>query len=247
MPKVVASIEARMGASRLPGKVLMDVCGAPAIRRLVDRLRLCRTLDEIVIATTTEAQDDPIVDWAQDYGVAHFRGSEQDVLDRVVQAHKSVQSDIVVEITGDCPLQDPEVIDLGVETYLNNNCDVVNNVWKTSYPQGVEVQVFAWPALDDVAARITDPAVREHVSLYFYENPDKYNLFHMMAPHRLQAPELRFQLDYPEDLEFIRAVYDKLIPEFGATGFGTQDILALLDKEPALKQINAHCIEKSPR
>lgn len=236
-----------MGSSRLPGKVLMDICGKPSLSRLVDRLKACTKIDDIVIATSTQEQDKAIADWAADNGVSFYRGSEDDVLDRVVQAHTSMQSDIIVEITGDCPLLDPEVIDLGVETYLNNDVDVVNNVWQTSYPQGVEVQVFAYDALAHVANTITDPAVREHVSLYFYENPETYKIFHMMAPGHLVRPDLRLQLDYPEDLELIRELYTRLLKDFEATAFRTRDVLKILDQEKALQDINANCVERSAR
>src|SRR2546422_5615394 len=142
MPRVVASIEARMRSSRLPGKVLADIGGTPAIARLMTRLRRARLVDGIVLATTTHASDDPLVAWATASGVDLFRGSEDDVLLRVVEAHRMMRSDVIVEVTGDCPLLDPEVIDLGVETFLANDCDVVTNVITSSFPQGVDVQVF---------------------------------------------------------------------------------------------------------
>lgn len=244
--RVVASIEARMGSSRLPGKVLADLGGRLALERLVERLRACRRLDDIVLATSTAPQDDVLETWARSAGLAVHRGSEDDVLQRVVDAHRALRSDIVVEVTGDCPLLDPDVIDLGVETFFANDCDVVTNARVPSYPQGADVQVFRTAALADVASRIDDPAVREHVSLYFYENPDLYRVIHLIAPHSAQAPDLRLQLDYPEDLEFIRAVYARLEPRLGGT-FGVPEILDLLRAEPALAMINAHCEEKPVR
>lgn len=244
--KVVASIEARMGSSRLPGKVLMDIHGKPALARLVDRLRQCRRIDDIVVATSTGQGDDVIETWAQGYNVPVYRGSEDDVLQRVVDAHRYMGSDIVVEITGDCPLMDPETVDLAVETFLANDCHVAANVRVPSYPQGTDVQVFRARDLEEVAATIDDLAVREHVSLYFYENPALYRVVHMLAPRSGQAPDLRLQLDYPEDLEFIRRVYARLEPAHGPF-FGTGAILGLIAQEPALAAINAHCIEKTAR
>jgi spore coat polysaccharide biosynthesis protein SpsF len=126
-PRVVVSIEARMGSSRLPGKVLMDLCGKPVIGWLVDRLRECRTVDEIVLATSTGKGDDVLAKWCTDNGVRCFRGSEDDVLKRVVDAHREAKTDVIVEITGDCPLTDPDVVDLGVETFLSNECDYLTN------------------------------------------------------------------------------------------------------------------------
>ena len=246
MPKVVASIEARMGSSRLPGKVLTDIGGVPALTRLIRRLRQCRALDDVVLATTTSPKDDEVVYWAQTNNVPVFRGSEDDVLARVVGAHQMMGSDIVVEVTGDCPLLDATVIDLGVETYFANDCDVVTNARVPSYPQGADVQVFQLKALSDVADSVSDPAVREHVSLYFYENPEQYKIIHLIAPQMWKAENLRLQLDYPEDLEFIRTVYSRLEPQY-SDSFGIHEILSLLKHDPALREINAHCVEKAVR
>ncbi|MCL9683568.1 cytidylyltransferase domain-containing protein [Legionella maioricensis] len=246
MPKVVASIEARMGSSRLPGKVLTDIGGVPALTRLIRRLRQCKALDDVVLATTTSSKDDELVAWAQTNNVPVFRGSEEDVLARVVGAHQMMGSDVVVEVTGDCPLLDSTVIDLGIETYFANDCDVVTNARVASYPQGADVQVFQLKALSDVATTVWDAAVREHVSLYFYENPDKYKIIHLIAPQMWKAENLRLQLDYPEDLKFIRAVYSRLEPQYGDS-FGIHEILNLLKQDPALREINAHCVEKAVR
>lgn len=246
MPRVVASIEARMGSSRLPGKVLTDIGGVPALTRLIRRLRNSHCLDDIVLATTTSSKDDELVDWAKTNNVEVFRGSEEDVLARVVGAHQMMRSDIVVEVTGDCPLLDSTVIDLGIETFFANDCDVVTNARVPSYPQGADVQVFQLKKLTDVADSVWDPAVREHVSLYFYENPDKYKIIHLVAPQMWKAENLRLQLDYPEDLDFIRKVYSRLEPQYGDS-FGIHEILNLLKLEPALREINAHCMEKSVR
>jgi spore coat polysaccharide biosynthesis protein SpsF len=246
MPTVVASIEARMGSSRLPGKVLADVAGQPALTRLVRRLERAKKVDAIVLATSTATADDALEAWAKELRVPCYRGSEDDVLHRVVMAQRSLGSDIVVEVTGDCTLLDPEVIDLGVETFCENDCDVVTNARKPSYPMGADVQVFRLRDLEEVERTIDDPPVREHVSLYFYEHPERYRVIHLFAPPRWRAPELRLQLDYEEDLQFLREVYSNLEPKYGAT-FGLEEIMQLLAAKPRLREINAHCVEKSPR
>lgn len=245
-PKIVASIEARMSASRLPGKVLMDVAGKPALERLVTRLRAAETVEDIVVATTTNPADDAIEDWANQTGVAVYRGSEDDVLDRVVEAHAMMQSDIIVEICGDTPLLDPAVVDQGVRRFLKGDADVVCNVQTLTWPQGIDVQVFAATALATVRDEITDPAVREHVSLYFYENPETYRIVELAAPIDQVRPGLRLQMDYAEDLDLIREVYRHLEPELGPV-FGVPAILSLMDREPHLAAINAHCEEKAVR
>jgi spore coat polysaccharide biosynthesis protein SpsF len=246
-PRVVASIEARMGSSRLPGKVLMNINGKPAIQRLVDRLRLCRSLDDIVVATTVNKSDDALAKWCADYGVACFRGSEEDVLNRVVEANRFMRSDLIVEITGDCPLTDPQIVDLGVETFLAHSADVVSNCGSSlTWPMGQYVQVFPLELLADVDRLVDDAAVHEHVSLYFYEHPEKYKLIELLSPQRWQEPGWRMQLDYQEDLNFQNEVYARLEPVHGG-GFGIEEVVALLRREPELVAINSHCQEKSAR
>ena len=244
--KVVASIEARMGSSRLPGKVLMDIQGKSALDRLVSRLELSRKIDDIILATSTNSSDDILYDWAIERNIPVYRGSEHDVLDRVVNSHREMNTDIIVEITGDCPLLDPEVIDLGVETFLSNDCDVVNNVRKPSFPQGADIQVFKFNLLEKVSNEIFDSAVREHVSLYFYENPDIYKIIHLIAPDSLKHPDLRLQLDYKEDLDFIREVYKNLEPQYGDK-FGVKEIIDLISLKPDIAELNKDCEEKPIR
>jgi spore coat polysaccharide biosynthesis protein SpsF len=245
-PRVVASVEARMSSSRLPGKVLSDIEGRPALLRLLDRLQRATTLDAIVLATTVKPEDEALVRTVEAAGIRCYRGREEDVLNRVVEAHRMMGTELVVEVTGDCPLIDPAVIDLGVTTFLANDVDVVANVVKPSYPMGVDVQVFPFAALAEVEADVRDPAVREHVSLFFYDHPERYRILHLAAPERYRAPGLRLQLDYPEDQQLIREIYRRLEPKFG-NAFGTPEILQLLAAEPALAEINRRCVEKAPR
>ncbi len=242
MPRIVASIEARMGSTRLPGKVLADVCGKPALTRLLNRLRQCGLLDDIVLATSTDPRDDALDEWALREGIPCHRGSEEDVLLRVVEAHKKMESDIVVEICGDMILLDPEIVDLGIKTFAENDVDVLTTTVKSSYPVGIDVLVFNFRALEQIEHTVHDMEAREHVSLYFFQHPEKYRILNLMAPAGLEAPDYRFVLDYPEDLEFIRAVYSRLEPLYG-NNFLLQEVLALLKREPQLAAIN-RCCEK---
>lgn len=246
MPRVVASVEARMSSSRLPGKVLMDLAGRPALTRLLHRLRRSRHLDDVILATSTAPADDALAAWAEAEKVACHRGSEQDVLGRVVGAHRDMASDIVVEVTGDCALIDPEVVDWGIEMYLANPCDVAANVRIASFPMGIDVQVFRRADLEEVERTVSDPAVREHVSLFFYENPERYRILHLIAPPRWNDPSCRLQLDYPEDARFLSEICSRLEPAHG-DAFGIEEITALLRSEPHLRSINAHCEERSAR
>ena len=246
MPKIVASIEARMASSRLPGKVLADIGGVPALTRLVRRLQLARHVDAIVLAPTTSRADDALVSWAAGEGVAVHRGSEDDVLGRVVGAHAAMGSEIIVEVCGDTPLIAPEVVDRAIEVYWSGIADVVTNTVRPSYPQGCEAQVFGFAALAEVARTVDDPAVREHVSLYFYENPARYRIHHLEAPDSCRLPEQRLQIDYAEDLALVREIYARLEPHYG-DAFGLDRVVELLASEPSVAALNRHCEEWAAR
>ena len=246
-PRVVASIEARMGSSRLPGKVLADVNGQPALKRLITRLKKCKYLDDIVIATSTSPGDDILEEWAKNESILCYRGSEDNVLQRVVDANIWAESDLIVEITGDCILTDTEVIDMGIKTFLENECDVVTNCGTyLSYPMGIYVQVFRTDDLRKISETINDEAVQEHVSLYFYEHPEIYKIINLVAPNRWANTEFRFQLDYPEDLQLLNKIYQFLEPKYG-DDFGIEEIMQLMIDRPDLSQINIHCEEKLAR
>lgn len=246
MPKVVASIEARMGSSRLPGKVLADIQGQPALTRLLRRLRQCEKLDEIILATSRNASDDALEIWAKSENLLFYRGSEDNVLERVVEAQSYAKSEIVVEITGDCILTDPQLIDMTIETFFQNDAHVVSSISKRALPMGMGAQVFRLKDLAHVCATIDDEAVREHVSLYFYEHPELYRAIYLPPPKRWWAPTWRFQIDYPEDLEFTREIYKRLEPKFGDY-FGIEEIMEVCRSEPHLPEINKNCAERPAR
>ncbi len=243
--KVVATVEARMTSSRLPGKALAPILGRPALAHLLRRLQRAGGVDDIVVATTVHPVDEAIETLARHCGVRCYRGSEDDVMGRVVEAGASADADVLVEITGDCILLAPEVIDEALGIYRRSGYDVVSNTWKLTYPQGVDVQVFAWSLLAEAAGQTTDSDHREHVSLYFYEHPERYRIYHLEAPSAFRAPEWRFQLDYPEDLQFITAVYEALYPT--NPDFTLQDIFTLLRQRPELRRLNAQMKEKPIR
>jgi len=235
--RAIASIEARMGSTRLPGKVLADVNGKPALTRLVRRLRLAERLDGIVLATTTNPADDALTDWAEAEGVQCHRGSEDDVLMRVVEAQRQAEGEIVVEVCGDTPLLDPAVVDMAVEAFSQGGAAVVTTCAERVLPDGIDVEVFGLADLELVAATVADPEVREHVSLHFYRQPNRYRIRPLMVPNEWRRPEIRLVLDEAADLELIRAVYERLEPEWGDR-FGTTEIIRLLDREPELLDLN---------
>jgi spore coat polysaccharide biosynthesis protein SpsF len=194
-------------------------------------------VDDVILATTTDGKDDVLASWADSEGVEFHRGSEEDVLLRVIEAQRKMKAEVVVEICGDMTLLDPEVVDLGVKAFLESECHVVTTTCKPSYPVGVDAVVFRLRDLEWISENVGEPQFREHVSLYFFKHPEKYRILHLSAPKRLEAPHLRFVLDYPEDLEFIRAVYARLEPVYGDR-FGLREIVDLLEKEPGLVEIN---------
>jgi spore coat polysaccharide biosynthesis protein SpsF len=240
--RTVCTIEARMTSSRLPGKVLLEAVGEPLLARMIERLRRARTLDAIVIATTEEASSDPIEELARELGVGCFRGSEDDVLGRVLGAARAHDAELIVETTGDCPLIDPGVVDLVVERFRDGGVDYCSNTLERTYPRGMDVQAFPFAVLEEVAGLTDDPADREHVSLYIYEHPERYRL-RSVRSERPDTGEIRLTVDTPDDLALVRAVFDELLPKDPA--FGLDAILALLDERPELRDLNRH-IEQKP-
>ncbi len=245
--RVAAIIEARTGSSRLPGKVLMDVGGQPALEAMVSRVRAALKVDEIVIATTDNPGDIEVAALCESLGIACFRGSENDVLGRVVGAARSVEADVIVELTGDCVLVDPEVIDRCVDAFFAApSVDYVSNSTPYTWPEGFEVQVFPLAALKWVDDQIDDAAVREHVSLYFYEEPGRYVtravVWEDAARHR---PEWHLSLDEPADLQVIRAVWDGL--GGGDRLFSVTEVVDFLDSHPEIRALNRYVAVKGAR
>lgn len=241
--KIVATIEARMTSSRLPGKILLPILGKPTLELLIERVSKVRQINQIVVATTSNHSDDIVEELAHRLGVGCFRGSEDDVLDRVLKAAQSYNAHIIVEITGDCPLIDPNVIESLIEIFLNNSYDYVSNTLKQTYPNGLDTQVFSVKTLEEVAHLTMDPVDHEHVSLYIYEHPEKYSLFNMESGLPEKYWDLRLTVDTIEDFELIRSIYEELYLE--KPNFSLGDILDLLDRKPELITINKHIQQKT--
>ena len=234
-----------MNSSRLPGKVMLPILGKPALQLLVERLQRAQSIDGIVIATTTHPADAVIERLAAKLGVGCFRGSEEDVLERVLLAAQSAQADVIVELTGDCPLLDPGMIDAVMESYRSGKYDYVSNVVGRPLPQGLSVQVFATSVLADVARRTQDPADREHVSLYIYEHPEHYRLHTVVMKEAEQHADIRVTLDTADDYALIQAIFEKLQPE--NTAFTFYDVIGLSRRQPELFEINRHIVQKRAR
>lgn len=243
--KTVATIEARMTSSRLPGKILRPIMGRPMLELLIERLSRAKCVDQIVVATTINPTDDVTEALARKLGVGCFRGSEDDVLDRVLRAARSAQADTIVEITGDCPLIDPAVIDKIFEAYLTHKVDYASNNLNRTYPLGLDTQVFAFKVLEEVASLTDDPADHEHVSLYIYEHPERYTLHNVESGLPERYEQIRLTVDTPEDFALITAIYEALYP--ANPEFALADVLSLLDSRPELAAMNTHVKQKQAR
>ena len=242
--KIVATIEARMTSSRLPGKVLLPLADKPALERLLERIRTSAYVDEIVVATTTNRADDPIVSLASRLNVTYFRGSENDVLSRVLLAAQSVHGDIIVELTGDCPLINGELVDRGIEEFFSHDVDYASNTIHRSYPDGFDVQVFPVDILARVSKLTRDPIDRVHVSYYIYNHPDIFTLHNWFPKEKeLFWPELRVTLDEQADYELLDVIFKRLLPI--NQHFGPYEVVDFLRENPHLLAINRNVKTKN--
>lgn len=232
---ILAVLQARMSSSRFPGKVLKPLLGEPMLFRQIERIRHCRSIDDLVVATSTDAADQPLVDACAARGINVARGSLADVLDRFVTAARAFAPAAVVRLTGDCPLADPEVIDTVVARYRAGASDYVSNVEPATFPDGLDVEVVRMSALERAHVEARLPSEREHVTLFFRTRPEIFPRDTVENPANLS--HLRWTVDEPADLVFVEAVYRRLYPQNPA--FGMTEILELLDRNPELADINA--------
>lgn len=233
MPKIVAIIQARMGASRLPGKMLMDIAGKPAIAHVVLRVQQAKKIDLVVVATTTALADDAIADWAKTNGVPCFRGSEQDVLDRYYQAAKEYGADIVVRVTGDCPVADPAVVDQVITAYEEGGFDYVSNTIRPTYPDGLDCEAFSFAALEKTWKEAKLSSEREHVTPYIWKHPELFKLKNVENRRDLSAE--RWTLDTSEDLAFLQRVAS----EIPAGDFSFETTLRVVGEHTEWRGLNA--------
>ena len=234
--KIGITIEARMSSTRLPGKTLKRLHGRPMLARMIERLKRVKLADVIVVATTNLLDDAPIVDLAKEMGVGYYQGSSEDVLDRVLQAARKYDIDLIVETCGDCPVIDPDVIDMEIQTFLENDVDYVGCHLVKTFPLGLDAKLFTTKTLEKVADITKNPADRENVSLYIYEHPEKYKLMNIEAKGRQCRPDLRLVVDHKEDFDFIEGIYKQLYDK--KPHFNYDDMLDLFERRPDLTEIN---------
>lgn len=233
--KTIATIEARMSSSRLPGKVLMPYVGKSNLAHMIERLRRSQRLDDIVVATTVNKTDDPIVSLCEEMNCTYYRGDEEDVMKRVLDAAKSVDAQLIVELTGDCPLIDHRHVDYLIALYAQSGADYVSNILTRSFPRGFDTQVFSVATLSDAAQKTQNKADREHVSLYIYAGETPYRLQNWMAPAKLCHPEIEVTLDTMEDYHLLKEIFERLYPK--NPDFSAEDVVDLILGDERLSQM----------
>jgi glutamate-1-semialdehyde 2,1-aminomutase len=232
---IVGVLQARYSSSRLPGKVLMPILGHPMLALQIERLRRARRIDKLVVATSDQPDDDALLTACKAIGVECSRGSLNDVLDRVFRAASAEEASIVVRLTGDCPLADPEVIDACIARHCDGKFDYTTNALAPTFPDGLDVEVMSMAALQAAWREATLPSEREHVTPFIYKQPERFRIGHLRGDRDLSA--LRWTVDEPADMEFVRAVYGALYSAKPA--FGMADVLDLMAARPGLADLNA--------
>ena len=243
-PRTVAILQARMSSSRLPGKVLLEAGGRIILERMVERVRRSQMLDEVVVATTVDPSDDVLAEYCQSHGIEFTRGSLNDVLDRYYQAALQYRAQIIVRLTGDCPLVDPMLMDDVVNALITEQADFACNrlppPFTRTYPIGLDVEAVTFGALERAWREASEKHEREHVMPYLYEVPGRFKVVQLNYTEDLGS--LRWTLDTPQDLEFLRAVYASLD---NRNDFSWLEVLKLVQEHPELAEINAGVKHKS--
>jgi spore coat polysaccharide biosynthesis protein SpsF len=238
--KILVIVQARTGSSRLPGKVLLPVAGVPLLTAMIGRVRAARTVFELTVATTWTAEDDVIASICNELGVDCYRGHPSDLLDRHYRVALQRKADVAVKIPSDCPLIDPSVIDRVLAHYVENakSFDYVSNLHPASYPDGNDVEVIGFEALQTAFNEARHPFEREHTTPYIWERPERFRIgnviWQSMSDHSMSH---RFTIDYLEDYRFICRVFEEL---GGADRvFGLEEVIELLRRKPEILAINA--------
>jgi spore coat polysaccharide biosynthesis protein SpsF len=232
-----------MGSTRFPGKILKDIQGKPMLWHVINRVNYSNLIDKIVIATTDNKEDDKIEGFCKTNDISSYRGSQKDVLDRYYQVARIYQVDLIIRITSDCPLIDPDIIDKAIEHYLNNKekVDYVSNTLERTYPRGMDAEVFSFGVLEKVWQKAKKQYEREHVTPYIYENPDTFNLSCIKNENDLSY--LRLTVDEEKDLELVIGIYKKLYKKNNI--FYLEDIVKLFEEYPELKSVNETVKQKN--
>ena len=245
-PKIVVIIQARMASSRLPGKILKTLGHRPALDWMMVRAARAKLVDQVVVATTVDPSDDPVAAFCEAQGYATTRGSMHDVLDRYYQTAKQFDADVIVRLTADCPLIDPDMLNDNIQTFLDAQppLDFAANrlPMDRTVPIGLDTEICTRAALDRVWTEAQEPHHREHVMPYFYEHPEIFSILHIR--HEPDYGDLRWTIDTPEDLVLLR----QIVSHFeGRDDFSWLDVLAVVQQHPELGAVNAEVRHKDYR
>jgi len=239
--KVLCLIQARMGSSRLPGKVMKEINGKSMISIIVNSLKKSQYITKIIVATSDNLSDDIFVEHLKKNKIDYFRGSEQDALSRFYFAAKKENPELVVRITGDCPLIEPKIVDQVIEHAIKEKSDYCSNVEQRTFPRGYDTEVFTFNALEKMFYEAKDPSEREHVTLFINNNPELFNIQGMVAPSDKQHPEWRICVDTMEDFDLIKKIFEHY-PTRDVIEY--DDIINLFTKYPQLSKINENVKQK---
>lgn len=234
--KITAIIQARMGSTRLPGKVIKDICGKPLLQHIIERVRYSKLINEVVVATTNNIEDDVVRQICRKLNIECFRGNDEDVLDRFYQCAKKYCAEIIVRITGDCPFADPDIIDMTVKSFIENNSDYVSTAYpEASFPDGLDIEVFSYNALEIAWREAKLLSEREHVTSYIWKNESGQFKIENIK-NDIDLSDKRWTIDEGMDLNFVRKIYSELYKENSLFKF--KDILDYLKRNPELEKIN---------
>ncbi|MEJ0034120.1 MAG: glycosyltransferase family protein [Bacteroidota bacterium] len=231
---ITAIVQARMGSTRLPGKILTEFSGDTLLGHIINRVSKAKLVSKVVVATSTNPSNDQLITWLDRRGIQSFRGSENDVLNRYYGAAKASGAAHIARITADDPFKDPEIIDAVGEMYLNGKFDFAYNNKPPSFAEGLDTEIFSFAALEKANANAVDPFEREHVTQHFYRNPRLFKQKNYSSP--LDYSHLRWTIDTPEDLVMAKVVYENLYTR--GKVFVAKDILELIERKPEIPQIN---------
>lgn len=240
--KIVVTIEARMASERLPGKVLLPVVGKPMLQHIIERLRRSQYIDEVIVATTTKASDEVIVDFCSSIDCLVFQGSADNIVERLLGASKLVEADIIVQATGDNPVIDPNLVDRAIELFFSGEYDYVCNNMEPSYPIGLDVRMFTRESLLAVARLTNDPVDLIHGSYFIYRRPDIFKITSFKAEDKHHWPDLRLTVDEPADYKLIQMIYQKLYAN--NKEFNLSDVIEFLKQNREFININANVRQK---
>lgn len=229
-------IQARCGSTRLPNKVLKDLCGRPQLQRVIERVQRAKRVDEVMVITSIDKANLPILRLCVDLGVRVGIGSEDDVLDRYYQTARLLKPDYVIRLTGDCPLADPELIDMAI-SQMNDDTDYCGNPTSATFADGLDVEIIKYSALERSWKEATHTFEREHVTQYIINHQNLFNYMDFISPIG-DFGDQRWTVDEPEDFELVQRVYEHFINEEKMENFGYKDILKYLKKHPEIESIN---------